>query len=97
MKLLSVVTIFLVRLYQSAISPLLGGGKCRFYPTCSEYAAEAVNKHGLFFGVRLSLRRLLRCGPWSAGGYDPVPEELEPEGCIRIRKKFKGNVSSSKG
>lgn len=64
---------FCVRFYQAAVSPVLGGGKCRFYPSCSDYAIEAIRKHGFFYGALLSLRRILRCGPWSEGGYDPVP------------------------
>lgn len=61
--------------YQRIISPFLGGGKCRFHPTCSEYAYQAIEKYGIFYGIPLSIGRLLRCGPWSKGGYDPLPEE----------------------
>lgn len=64
--------VFLIRLYQRLISPLLPH-RCRFYPTCSEYAKEAILRHGPFKGGWLTLRRLLRCGPWHPGGYDPVP------------------------
>lgn len=63
----------LIRLYQKAISPLFPGC-CRFQPTCSEYAHEAVIRHGLFKGVALSVYRLLRCHPLCRGGFDPVPE-----------------------
>jgi putative membrane protein insertion efficiency factor len=62
----------LLRLYQLAISPLLGH-HCRFYPTCSSYALEAVEQHGAARGCLLTLRRLLRCHPWHEGGADPVP------------------------
>ncbi len=62
-----------IRFYQIAISPLLPG-RCRFYPTCSEYAREAVLRHGVLRGGWLAIRRLARCGPWHPGGYDPVPE-----------------------
>jgi putative membrane protein insertion efficiency factor len=62
-----------IRLYRYCISPLLPPA-CRFVPTCSEYALEAIEVHGVLRGGVLTLRRLLRCGPWSAGGYDPVPE-----------------------
>lgn len=62
----------LIRLYKVAISPLLGRN-CRFFPSCSEYAAEAVAKHGACRGARLGMRRICRCHPWNAGGYDPVP------------------------
>ena len=62
----------LVRLYQAGISSLLGRN-CRFEPTCSEYMAQALTKHGLPAGLLLGVRRLLRCHPFSKGGYDPVP------------------------
>ncbi|HPA73556.1 MAG TPA: membrane protein insertion efficiency factor YidD [Spirochaetota bacterium] len=62
----------MIHLYKAALSPLLPPS-CRFYPTCSEYAVEALKKHGLFFGVYLSVRRILRCNPFCRGGYDPVP------------------------
>ena len=62
----------MIRLYKAVISPLLPPS-CRFFPTCSEYAVEALKKHGLFFGVYLSVRRILRCNPFCRGGYDPVP------------------------
>ncbi|MBR0567684.1 membrane protein insertion efficiency factor YidD [Azoarcus sp. L1K30] len=62
----------LIRGYQLFISPLLGP-RCRFYPTCSHYALEAIDTHGALKGSWLALRRLLRCHPWSAGGVDPVP------------------------
>lgn len=65
------LAIALVRVYQY-ISPLLGP-RCRFHPSCSHYAVEALNQHGLLRGLWLSLRRLLRCHPWHPGGYDPVP------------------------
>ncbi len=61
-----------IRAYQRVLSPLLPR-RCRFYPSCSEYAAQAVLKHGVFRGGWLALRRLVRCGPWHPGGYDPVP------------------------
>jgi hypothetical protein len=62
----------LVRVYQYLISPLLGP-RCRFHPSCSHYAVEAVEQHGALRGSWLALRRLLRCHPWHPGGYDPVP------------------------
>jgi putative membrane protein insertion efficiency factor len=57
--------------YHKVFSPLLPAA-CRFYPTCSVYASQAVQKHGIVKGISLSVRRLSRCHPWSAGGYDPV-------------------------
>lgn len=61
-----------LRAYQLFISPLLLPS-CRFLPTCSEYAAEAVKRHGALRGSVLALRRLARCHPWGGNGYDPVP------------------------
>jgi hypothetical protein len=62
----------LIRGYQYAISPLLGRN-CRYLPTCSEYAAEAVTKYGAIRGGWLGVKRVCRCHPWHPGGYDPVP------------------------
>ena len=61
-----------VRLYQILISPLLPP-VCRYYPSCSAYMIEAVEKHGALKGTFLGLKRLLRCAPWGGHGYDPVP------------------------
>lgn len=61
-----------IRFYRHAISPLLPAS-CRFTPTCSQYAIEAIAKHGALRGSLLALRRLLRCHPWGGSGYDPVP------------------------
>lgn len=58
--------------YQRLLSPLLGQN-CRFYPSCSQYAKEAVLKHGLLRGVQLAARRIVRCNPWNPGGVDIVP------------------------
>jgi len=69
----------LINFYQRTLSPDHGllklfvpGGVCRFYPTCSQYAKEAVEKRGVLGGLRLALWRVARCHPWSKGGYDPV-------------------------
>jgi putative membrane protein insertion efficiency factor len=64
--------VYLVRGYQLAISPFLGAN-CRFYPTCSHYAIEAVEQHGALKGCMLAARRLAKCHPWHPGGVDPVP------------------------
>ncbi len=68
-----------IRIYRVTLSPLLGalsgpGGGCRFQPTCSAYALEAVRKHGALRGAWLALKRIGRCHPWGACGHDPVPE-----------------------
>ncbi|MFZ5823776.1 MAG: membrane protein insertion efficiency factor YidD [Bacillota bacterium] len=63
----------LIRFYQRFLSPLKGGPTCRFYPTCSQYAYEALGKHGAIKGTYLAVRRVLRCHPFHPGGYDPVP------------------------
>ncbi|WP_041324110.1 membrane protein insertion efficiency factor YidD [Hippea maritima] len=65
----------LIKLYQRFISPLTRPS-CRFYPTCSNYSIEAIKKFGPIQGGMMSIWRILRCGPWSAGGYDPPNEPL---------------------
>ncbi|PQJ80919.1 membrane protein insertion efficiency factor YidD [Polaribacter porphyrae] len=80
---LSYPFILLVRFYQTAISPYTPA-TCRYNPTCSHYTIEALQKHGLFSGGWLALKRIFSCHPWGGSGYDPVPE----------KKKIK-NVSSS--
>jgi uncharacterized protein len=64
--------ILLIRFYQYAISPFLGRS-CRFHPSCSEYAVESLQRHGVIKGLWLAVRRVGRCHPWHRGGYDPVP------------------------
>ncbi|MCY4329185.1 MAG: membrane protein insertion efficiency factor YidD [Endozoicomonadaceae bacterium] len=71
---LRMMVFFIIRVYQCLISPLLGP-RCRFYPSCSNYAIEAINRYGLLKGSYLSLWRILRCHPFCAGGFDPVPPE----------------------
>lgn len=70
--LVSRTLILIVRFYQVAISPMLPAA-CRFTPTCSQYAIEALRLHGPLRGSWLALRRILRCHPWGGSGYDPVP------------------------
>lgn len=65
-----------VHLYRKTLGPLLPPS-CRFYPTCSAYAVEALTRHGAFGGLYLTVRRLLRCGPWHPGGIDEVPERFQ--------------------
>ena len=71
-RLLVRLLVLPIRFYQLCISPLLGPS-CRFTPTCSEYARQALIKHGPVKGLWLAFRRLLRCHPWGGSGYDPVP------------------------
>ncbi len=68
------IVIGIFRIYQKVISPLTPPS-CRFYPTCSHYGVEAVQKHGAIKGIYLAVRRILSCHPFHEGGYDPVPEE----------------------
>ncbi len=64
--------IYIIKFYQFLISPLLGNNKCRFFPSCSQYSIEALEKKGIFKGLFLSVKRILKCHPWSEGGYDPI-------------------------
>lgn len=73
----------LLRAYQVVVSPLLGP-RCRFYPSCSAYAVQAIRSHGALRGVGLAAWRLLRCHPWHPGGLDPVPP---PTGPTRSRQE----------
>lgn len=77
MELLKKILIFpfvlLIRIYKYSISPMLGANKCRYQPSCSTYAIEALQKHGLFKGGYLAVKRILSCHPWGGSGYDPVP------------------------
>lgn len=70
--LLSAIFLFLIKLYQYLLSPLLGAS-CRFTPTCSQYGMEAIKRHGPFKGLWLTIKRIGRCHPWGGHGHDPVP------------------------
>jgi hypothetical protein len=69
---MKMILIFFIRAYQKLISPLLPPS-CRFFPSCSEYACQAIVKYGALKGMWLGTKRILRCHPWHAGGFDPVP------------------------
>ena len=72
-KIMTKLLVFLIKSYQLALSPFFGQ-QCRFTPTCSHYAIEALQTHGTAKGVFLSVKRILRCHPWQAGGQDVVPK-----------------------
>jgi hypothetical protein len=78
-----------IRIYQWTLSPLIGRS-CRFLPTCSCYAAEAIERFGALHGSWLGLRRLSRCHPWHAGGYDPVPPAMPATGDKLVRGSSHG-------
>lgn len=65
------VVLTLIKFYKLFVSPMLGKN-CRFYPTCSEYTYQAIEKYGLIKGILLGIRRILRCNPFNPGGYDPL-------------------------
>lgn len=67
------ILIGLVKIYQKYLSPLKGHSTCIYFPTCSQYAVEAIEKHGALKGGLLAVWRILRCNPFAKGGYDPVP------------------------
>ena len=73
-KILIYPFLFLIKVYQNFISPLLPP-TCRYQPTCSHYTKEALEKHGLFKGGWLALKRIASCHPWGGSGYDPVPDK----------------------
>ena len=75
MSLLARVLTAMVVAYRRYVSPVLPA-RCRFYPSCSAYAQEAVAKHGALYGAGLAIRRLLRCHPFHPGGFDPVPDPI---------------------
>ena len=72
MRIISIIFIGIIRLYQQLISPLFMP-RCRYTPTCSEYALNAIRKHGPFRGGWLTIKRILKCHPFGGNGYDPVP------------------------
>ena len=72
MKIMARVLMWMIRAYQVVLSPFFGQ-QCRFYPTCSQYALEAINRHGAIVGGYYAIRRLMRCHPWHVGGHDPIP------------------------
>lgn len=78
------ILILLVKFYRKILSPLKAPC-CKYYPTCSEYALQAINMHGAVKGTLLAVWRVLRCNPWSIGGVDPVPERF---GFYTLEKRY---------
>tara|TARA_E500000331_G_C16693066_1_gene470560 strand:+ start:178 stop:420 length:243 start_codon:yes stop_codon:yes gene_type:complete len=74
MKFIIYIVVIPIKAYQLILSPLFGPS-CRFQPTCSTYAIEALKKHGLIQGLWLTIKRLVKCNPWGGQGFDPVPEK----------------------
>lgn len=74
----------LIRLYQLTLSALIGR-RCRYLPTCSDYAMEAIDRHGAWRGLWLGAKRVCRCHPWGGDGFDPVPETLPQGWWVRRR------------
>jgi uncharacterized protein len=74
MKAVRWLVVLPIRVYQRVLSPMLGN-RCRYYPSCSEYAAQAIGRFGILRGLVLAGWRLLRCNPWSDGGFDPVEDQ----------------------
>ena len=68
-----IIFLGLIRIYQKIISPALPANTCRFYPSCSDYAYQAISKYGAVKGSAMGIYRILRCNPFNEGGYDPVP------------------------
>ncbi len=90
------VLVLSVRFYQATLSPNFGG-HCRYFPSCSEYAIEALTTHGALRGVWLTVRRLLRCHPLGGAGYDPVPGNPFNRGSESRGETFGTRGSASRG
>ena len=88
-RLVKYPLIWLLKAYRFAISPLYGQ-VCRYHPSCSAYALEAVTVHGSIKGSWLAVRRIARCNPWARGGYDPVPAKAS-------RRSMPGHVNTTQG
>ena len=87
-SIFSYPVLFFIILYRYTLSPFIGN-QCRYYPTCSHYAEDAIKKHGAFKGLLMGMKRVFRCHPWHEGGYDPVPQ-------IRANFRIAENVLSGK-
>lgn len=89
------ILLLLVRTYVIFLSPFLGGA-CKFYPSCSNYAREAIERHGARRGTVLALKRLLRCHPFTPGGVDLVPDELPNPGHARLAPGSQASIGEGK-
>lgn len=76
MKIMSKIIILFIKIYQRCISPLLGKN-CRYIPTCSEYTIESIREYGTKIGIKMGIKRILRCHPFEKGGFDPVQKKRE--------------------
>ncbi len=85
-----------IAVYRAVVSPWLGS-RCRFEPSCSAYAAEAVARHGPWVGLRLAATRVARCHPWGAGGYDPVPDATTDVAAADDSKRSQERRATSRG
>ncbi len=79
--------IWLIRFYQKNISSLTSP-KCKYYPTCSNYGIDAISEYGTFIGFFMTIWRILRCNPFSRGGYDPVPQRNRPKRILYGRRNY---------
>ncbi len=80
----------LIKAYQYGIRPMLGQ-RCRFFPSCSEYTADAIGEYGVLRGSAMGAMRLAKCHPWHAGGYDPVPEKASPRASAHSAQRASTN------
>ena len=85
-----VAALGLIKAYQYGIRPMLGP-RCRFFPSCSEYTADAIGAYGVLRGSAMGAMRLAKCHPWHAGGYDPVPEKASPRAAAHSAQRASTN------
>lgn len=85
------ILIAMIKIYQKYLSPLKGT-KCPYFPTCSQYGSEAIEKHGVIKGTLLTSWRILRCNPFSKGGFDPVPDDISITNRKFSVRKSIGNI-----
>ncbi len=78
-----------IRIYRYLLSPLMASN-CRYTPTCSEYAIEAIQQHGVVKGLMLATKRIASCHPWHAGGYDPVPDARQHKNLNSVQNSVDG-------